>query len=261
MLRLSEPPGPGIDRAHTRPSLAALRRPPPSSSVPGRPSPRLLTAPTGSGPPHAQWDGSSAISPLPWYTASGLIRDRDTKFTAVNARCCRAGPAGVASRLPRPTRSVPRDREPRRPLGRELPDLRCYGTRQAGAWFTESRGAGSQPRPQHSRRADEDEPRQVVHVAIRQVVRPCLPRGLAFRTDGDSPTVASHAISADMARAAAGQHGWLRRADLGDLRSRSCGRQVEPAPRRGCPVRREGSVLARLAARALALAEVTLWPG
>jgi len=41
---------------------------------------------------------------------------------------------------------------------------------------------------------------------------------------------------ADMAQVAAGQHGWLRRADLGDLRSRWCGWQIEPAPRRGCPV-------------------------
>jgi len=34
MLRLSEPPGPGADRAHTRPGHAALRRSPPGSSVP-----------------------------------------------------------------------------------------------------------------------------------------------------------------------------------------------------------------------------------
>ena len=49
MLRLSEPPGPGADRAHTRPGLAAS----PEISAefigtPDAPSPRLLTAPTGS---------------------------------------------------------------------------------------------------------------------------------------------------------------------------------------------------------------------
>src|SRR6266480_1687238 len=49
MLRLSEPPGPGADRAHTRPGHAAS----PGISAefigtPDAPSPRLLTAPTGS---------------------------------------------------------------------------------------------------------------------------------------------------------------------------------------------------------------------
>ncbi len=57
MLRLSEPPGPGADPAHTRPGLAALRRSPPGSSVPRTPhrhacSPR----PPAQQPPHAQRD-------------------------------------------------------------------------------------------------------------------------------------------------------------------------------------------------------------
>jgi len=51
MLRLSEPPGPGAGRAHTRPGLAES----PEISAefigtPDAPSPRLLTAPTGSAP-------------------------------------------------------------------------------------------------------------------------------------------------------------------------------------------------------------------
>ena len=70
MLRLSEPPGPGADRAHTRPGFAALRRSPPSSSVPRTPHRHACSPRPPAQPPHAHRDGSSAISPLPGYRAS-----------------------------------------------------------------------------------------------------------------------------------------------------------------------------------------------
>src|SRR5438876_2661315 len=70
MLRLSEPPGPGADRAHTRPLRSVAEISAGFIGTPDAASPRLLTAPTGSAPSHAQRDGSSAISPLPWYRAS-----------------------------------------------------------------------------------------------------------------------------------------------------------------------------------------------
>ena len=70
MLRLSEPPGPGADRAHTRPASRRRRRSPPSSSVPRTPHRHACSPRPPARPPHAQWDGSSATSPLPWYRAS-----------------------------------------------------------------------------------------------------------------------------------------------------------------------------------------------
>jgi hypothetical protein len=48
MLRLSEPPGPGADRAHTRPASQRCEISAEFIGTPDAPSPRLLTAPTGS---------------------------------------------------------------------------------------------------------------------------------------------------------------------------------------------------------------------
>jgi hypothetical protein len=86
MLRLSEPPGPGADRAHTRPGLAALRRSPPSSSVPRTPHRHACPPRPPAQPPHAQWDGSSATNPLAVVPGVALAT-QDTQAGRLRGRC------------------------------------------------------------------------------------------------------------------------------------------------------------------------------
>jgi len=50
MLRLSEPPGPGADRAHTRPASQRSEISAEFIGTPDAPSPRLLTAPPAQPP-------------------------------------------------------------------------------------------------------------------------------------------------------------------------------------------------------------------